>query len=208
MRTLIVLLEIVIRLKFCRIRNLFHLFQLFTLARYPYIDKALREDAAFCQIIMVGFQCIQRFAKGLGKSFDLLLFFFGQRIKVEVIRPPAIFSGIDLFLDTIQSRHQDCRISIIWISRCVGIAQFKPFRFRRLRIGRNTDDRAAVGSRITDRDRRFISRYETFERVRGRVGECAQRCDVLQKAADKIMCRAAETGIAVFVVEQRFSILH
>ena len=83
------LLEIVIRLKFSRIRNLFHLFQFFAFTRYPHINEPLRENAAFCQIIVVGLQCVQRFAQRFRQSFDFFLFFPRQRIQVKIIRPPS-----------------------------------------------------------------------------------------------------------------------
>ena len=78
---------------------------------------------------------------------------------------------------------------------------------RFLGIGRNPDDRAAVGSCIAHCDRRLKARYQTFKGVGAGIGDGAQRGNVLQQAAHEVMCFLAEVGITCIIREDRLTVL-
>ena len=76
---------------------------------------------------------------------QLGFFFLGQVIQVHIIGAPAIFMGIDLILDAVQTGHQDGGIAQIGVAGGIGVPQLKPAQLGALGVGGDTDGGAPGG---------------------------------------------------------------
>lgn len=66
------------------------------------LDETFGEDAAFGQVIVVGFKSVKGFGKRFGKSAEFCFFFLGKVPQIEVERSPSFGVRIDLFVDTVK----------------------------------------------------------------------------------------------------------
>ena len=132
---------------------------------------------------MIGFERIERIFQSRGQTLQLGLFLLGQVKQVAVVRTPAVFVGVDLVLDAVETGHQERGIAEVGIAGGVGVAQLEAAQLRGLGVRRNANDGAAVGRGVTDGDGGLETGHQTLEGVGGRVGEGAQSRNVLQQTA-------------------------
>ena len=114
---------------------------------------------------------------------------------------------INLVLNAIQACHQQRCIAEIRITGSIRVPQFKAAQFRRLGIGGNADHRAAIAGGIAYGNRCLKPWHQTLEGVGTGVGNGAERMDVLEESAHKIMGLPAQMRITVVIRKHRLSIL-
>ena len=94
-------LQVVIALKFGRMRNGCHLAALFPLGLDEVLQQNLGEDTTGSQISVIGFQSVQSGFQRSRQALQLLLLFLGQVVQVHVVGTPAVLVGIDPVLDAV-----------------------------------------------------------------------------------------------------------
>ena len=172
-------LQVKVSVKLCRMRNLAHIHALFALQSNEILDQMLGENAAGGQVVVIGFQSVQRILQTGGQTGQLGLFFLGQMIEVHIIGTPTILMGIDLILDTVQTGHQQGCVAEIRVAGSIGVTQLKAAQLGALGISGDTDDGTAVGSGVTNGHRSLKARHQALEGVGAGVGDGTQGADVL-----------------------------
>ena len=114
---------------------------------------------------------------------------------------------IDLVFDSVETGHQDGRVSVVRIAGRVRVAKLEALGVRGFGVGRNADNGASVGGGVTDGNRCLKARDKTLEGVCRRVRDGAQGCSVFQKAAHEPMGGFAQARVAVFVEKYGLSVL-
>ena len=156
-------------------RNCRKLTTFFALGFDKVSKKLLREYTAGSQIIVVCFQSVESGVKRSGQTLELLLFFFGEVVQIDVVRTPSVCMRVDLVDDTVETCHQESCITEVRVAGCVGVAELKAAEARSLRISGNTDNGTAVGSCITNGYGSFKTGNQTLEGVGAGVGDASAR---------------------------------
>src|SRR4029077_4210728 len=104
-----------------------------------------------------------------------------QFVKIFVER----IARINAVLDSIKAGNPHCRRRDIRIRGSVGRAKVNSLRFWTGGISRDANGGGAIAGGIGEIDRRFESRDEAFETVRGRIRDAGERGGVLQNPANK-----------------------
>jgi len=138
---------------------------------------------------------------------QLGLLLVAEVIQVQIVGTPAVFVGIDLVLDAVDTGHQNGGVAEIGVAGGIGVTQLETALVGSLGVGRDTDDGAAVGGGVTHGDGRLEAGHQTLEGVGAGVGEGAQRADVLQQAAHEPVRFAAQVCVAVIVGEDGLAVL-
>ena len=115
---------------------------------------------------------------------------------------------IDLVLNTVKACHKDRSICKIRVTCRVGISEFETAHIGCLRISGNSDDRTSVGCCVSDRYGCLKSGNKTFKGVGARIGECAERIDMLKQSAHEIVCRLAQMRISLVIRKDGLISLH
>ena len=97
-------LQIVIFIKFCRMRNCRKLTYFFSLGLNEIIYKLLREYSACCEVIVVSLKSVKSRVKRSRKLSKLCLFFFRKMEEVHIVWSPSILVRINLVLRAIWGR--------------------------------------------------------------------------------------------------------
>ena len=114
---------------------------------------------------------------------------------------------VDLVFNAVKTGHQQRRVAEVRVAGGVRIAQLKAAHIRRLGVGGDADDRAAVARGVSDGDGRLKARHQTLEGVGAGIRDGAEGMDVLEKAAHEPVGLLTEMRVAVVVGEHRLAVL-
>ncbi len=147
---------------------------------------------------MILFQSVEDFGEGPGSVFNRLGFFRRKIIEVLFER----LARLSFILNSVQTCHQLGGKTQVGISGRIRAAELDPLGFRALRINGNSNRSRPIPLRIRKIYGGLIARNQSSIGIgRGRA-ETQQRRSVLQQAADVILSRFAQHGIALFVIKQ------
>ena len=114
-------LQIVVFFEFCRVGDLRKLTALCSLCFDEVLQKLFGEYAADGQVVVIGFQSIQSCIQRGGKTLQLCLLLFGERVQVYIVGTPAVGVRIDLILDTVKACHKKGRIAEVGVQVASGL---------------------------------------------------------------------------------------
>ena len=106
-------------------RNLGELHALRSLGLDQICDQLLREDAVCREVIVVLLKSVERLGERRGQTLKLCLLLLGEVEEVEIVGAPAVFVGINLVLDTVETCHEDCGVAEIGVAGSVGVAKLE-----------------------------------------------------------------------------------
>ena len=156
---------------------------------------------------MVGLERVKRRVKRGGQTLQLGLLLVGEGVEVDVVGAPAVFVRVDLVFNAVKTGHQQRRVAEVRVAGGVRIAQLKAAHIRRLGVGGDADDRAAIARGVSDGDGRLKARHQTLEGVGAGIRDGAEGMDVLEKTAHEPVGLPAEMRVAVVVGEHRLAVL-
>ncbi len=155
------------------------------------IDEVIAEHAALGQERAALVEFFQGFLQAAAHLRDQLAFFRRQIVEVLV----GGIAGVDLVLDAVQARHQQCGEAQVGVGGRVREARFDTASLGAGHVG-NADRGGAVARRVGQHHRCFETRDQTLVGVGRGVGEAVQRLAVLDDAADEVQGGIGQAGIA------------
>ncbi len=167
------------------------------------VDEVFREDSAFRQELIVRFERVKRFVERTRYAADFAFLCIGQLVDVLVERAVTEGARIDFLLDAVQTCKQHGCECEVRVSRAVRCTELDTTAFRRYSGHRNTNGCRTVAFGEHEVNRRFVTRNQTFERVRARVRQCDQSRCMVQDTADVVQSELAQVTVTVLVIEQR-----
>ena len=199
--------QVVVALKLRGVRNGGHRCALLALGSDEVLEQRFGEYAAARKVVVIRFKRVERRVERSRQVVKLGLLLVGEGIEVHIIGSPAVCMRVDLVFDAVKSCHQQRRIAEIRVAGGVRIAQLKAAHIRRLGVGGDADDRAAIARGVSDGDGRLKARHQTLEGVGRRVRDGTERGNMLQKATDEPVRLLAEVRVTVVIGEHRLAVL-